>query len=87
LITRLLIAIPILISIPILVLTLSGEDRTWDFFKKGNGVTAEYWIKYDGHRYHLGEMVSHNAMVVVVSIVFCLIFWIGYEGVLLMIKK
>jgi hypothetical protein len=79
--SKLLIFIPIGIAIPCLLITFYGEDENADFFKKGKGVSAEYWILYNKQWYHLGEMTSQPAAIVCVSIILCLVLWIIYEAV------
>lgn len=39
-----------------------------EFFEQGNGVNAEYQVLYAGDYFHLGEMVSHWAIISILTI-------------------
>ena len=85
------IAIFVFAMIPLSVLAYYGmEDKNADYFAKGRFITnTEGWqYRYNGLIYHLGVMVSHWALIGIVSIVFILIAWIGYEGLhIVMVRK
>jgi len=62
------------------------EDKHADFFENGNGVTAEYKIRYNKQVYHLGEMVALPALLVTMSgigIAISALFHLGLDGYLL----
>lgn len=66
--------------IPLALLIFYGiEDNLADFF--ANAIYPDdYRTVYDNKVYHLGIMVSHWAIIVILSILGILLSWIGHEG-------
>lgn len=79
------LALPIAVGVIAgsLLLIYGLEDKNADYFKKGRFVTnTEGWeYRWNGVIWPYGLMVSHWSVIVILTIVFMLIFWIGYEGV------